>query len=171
MTALATTSQTQQAYQRMLKSNLQPEEKSEIRKWAESMLGPLDAISQIRVQDAPGGMLSAARQTSEGLMLAGVLAFAQVNVKGGLDVRGVPMDGAGGLGLVLASAFMGHSELGTDARNLGQDAMTICAYRKLVDVFVRARSSRGREIYEHLRPGGSSGHPANDAVAAAVNDL
>lgn len=159
-------------YENMLKSNLQPEEKHVLREWAEKMVGPLQSLSDVRIKDAPGGFLSAFRQGSEGVALAAGLAFLQVNVKGGLDVHGIPVDGAGGLGLLLASAFMGHSELGTDARNLGQDATLICAYRKLVDGFSRARVASGRELYAHLQPGAKyAGHPANDPVAAAAADL
>ena len=168
MSALATTSPAR-AYENMLKSNLQPEEKSMIREWAQKMLGPLEMLGDIRVKDAPGGMLSAFRQGSEGLALAAACAFVHVNVRGGLDVKGVPLDGAGGLGLLLASAFMGHSELGTDARNLGQDATLIFAFRKLTDTFALARAKSGRELYEHLRPGAEyAGHSAKDPVAAAA---
>lgn len=170
MTALATISP-QKTYERVMKSNLQPEEKSQVRQWAEQMLGPLEAIGNIRAEDAPGGFLSVARQSSEGLMMAGLAAYAHVNVKNGLDVRGIPVDGAGGLGLAIASAFMGHSQLGTDARNFGVNGMTICAFRKFVDIFARARLARGRDLYPHLMPGYTSGQAANDPVAAAAADL
>ena len=160
------------AYEAALKSNLQPEEKNTIRQWAEQMIGPLQTLRDVRIQDAPGGLLSAFRQGSEGVALAGLLAFAHVNLRDGLDVRGVPVDGAAGFAVLLMSAFLGHSELGTDARNLGQDATLICAYRKMVDGFSRARRASGRELYDHLQPGaGPSGHPANDPVAAAAADL
>ena len=169
--ALATV-QPERVYERMLKSNLQPEEKNVLKEWAREMIGPLKSIREIRVHDAPGGVLSAFRQGSEGLALAALLAFAHVNVRGGLDVKGIPLDGAGGFGLLLASAFMGHSELGTDARNLGQDATVICAFRKFVDGFSQARMASGRELYSHLTPGKrSTGHPASDPVAAAAQDL
>lgn len=159
----------ERTYQNMLKSNLQPEEKSIIKQWAEKIEGPLEIIKDIRVQDAPGGILSAVRQGSEGIAMAATLAFLQVNVKGGLDVRGVPVDGVGGLAVMGASAFMGHSELGTDARNLGQDATVICAYRKFVDAFSRMRLASGRELYPHLMPGHQyNGTPANDPVAQAA---
>lgn len=172
MTALAKLPPAHRVYENMLKSNLQPEEKHVLREWAERMVGPLETLSKVRIQDAPGGLLSVARQTTEGFGMAALLAYLQVNVNGGLDVRGVPLDGAGGFVLSLASAFMGHSELGTDARNLGQDATLICAYRKLVDGFSRARVRNGRELYAHLQPGAKPpGHPANDPVAAAGADL
>ncbi len=171
MSNLATISP-KRAYESVLKSNLQPEEKNTIKQWAEQMIGPLQSLRDVRIQDAPGGVLSAFRQGSEGIALAGLLAFAHVNLRDGLDVRGVPVDGAAGLAVLIASAFLGHSELGTDARNLGQDATLICAYRKLVDGFSRARLASGRELYNHLQPGvGPSGHPANDPVAAAASDL
>lgn len=156
------------AYQRMLKSNLQPEEKNVIKQWAKDVLG---LTSDMRIHDAPGGLLSAFRQGSEGLALAAGLAYVHVNVKNGLDVRGVPLDGASGAALLLASAFMGHSELGTDARNLGQDALMICAFRKMVDAFALQRVQAGRALYDHLQPGKGGGWPANDRVAAAAANL
>jgi hypothetical protein len=156
-------------FERMLRSNMQPEEKSTLAKWAEMVLGP---ISDIRIKDAPGGALSAIRQGSEGLAVAALAAYAHVNLPTGLDVKGAPIDGVGGVALLACSAFMGHSELGTDARNLASDAMTICAFRKLTDVFARARASAGKSLFPHLVPGGSfSGNPANDPVAAAAADL
>jgi len=158
----------QNTFDRMLKSNLQPEEKNVIKDWAKGVLG---LATDVRVKDAPGGLLSAFRQGSEGLAMAAGLAYLHVNVRGGLDVKGIPLDGAGGFGLLVASAFMGHSELGTDARNLGQDAMTICAFRKMVDAFARARLASGRELYDHLSPGRYSGRPVDDEFREAAGDL
>lgn len=161
-----------QVYEAAMKSNLQAPEKHAIQQWAEKMIGPLEVLRDIRVQDAPGGLMSAFRQTSEGLMLAAGLAYLHVNVKNGLDVRGVPVDGAIGMGLAIASGFLGHSELGTDFRNVGQDATLICAFRKLSDVFARQRLSSGRDLYDHLRPANQyTGRPDSDPVAAAAADL
>ncbi len=171
MNALATVAPTR-VYENMLRSNLQPEEKNMIADWAKKMIGPLETLRDIRIQDAPGGFLSAFRQGSEGVLLAAALAYAHANLRGGLDVRGVPVDGAAGFAVMLASAFMGHSELGTDARNLGQDATVICTYRKLLDGFIRSRQEHGRELYAHLMQGNRpASQPANDPVAAAAAGL
>jgi hypothetical protein len=156
-------------YNRMLQSNLKPEEKSTLAQWAQTVLGP---ISDIRIKDAPGGALSAIRQGSEGLSIAALAAYVHVNMPTGLDVKGAPLDGVGGLALLAASAFMGHSELGTDARNVGGNAMAVCAFRKLTDTFARARLSAGKALYPHLVPGSSlAADSASDPVSQAAADL
>lgn len=160
-----------QVYEAAMKSNLQPAEKSAIQQWAEKMVGPLEMLRDVRIQDAPGGMMSAFRQTSEGLALAGLAAYLHVNVKGGLDVHGIPLDGATGFGMLLASVFLGHSELGTDFRNVGQDATLLCAFRKWTDVFSKQRLDSGRALYDHMVPGSHTGQPANDPVGAAAAAL
>ncbi len=154
----------------MLRSNMQPEEKSQIRRWAESMLGP---ITQVRAKDATGGALSAFRQGSEGLATAAALAWVHVNSKTGLDVAGVPIDGASGGGLLLASVFMGHSELSADARNIGNDALTVWGFRKMTDFFADRRLASGRTLPNHLtRPGSHvSGDVNNDPIVSAASDL
>ena len=161
-----------QVYEAAMKSNLQPAEKNAIQQWAEKMLGPLEVLRDVRIQDAPGGLMSVFRQTSEGLGLAAIAAYLHVNVKGGLDVRGAPVDGfAGGL-LALMSAFMGHSELGTDFRNVGQDLTLICAFRRMQDFFAQQRLRSGRELYPHLMVGAvQTGRPDSDPVAAAAANL
>lgn len=156
-------------YERVLRSNLQPEEKSTVARWVSEALAP---ISQIRVEDAPGGMLAAFKQGSETGAVAIGLAYAHVNLPTGLDFGSVPVDGAGGAALMAASAFMGHSRLDSSARNLGATAFGICTYRKMLDAFARARSASGRKLGAHLFPG--SGHQPgapNDSVNQASAEL
>jgi hypothetical protein len=155
-------------YERVLQSNLQPEEKSSVARWMADALG---SVSSIRVQDAPGGILSALRAGSESGGLGIGLAYLHVNLPTGLDFGNVPVDGASGAALLAASAFMGHSELGSDARNLGAAALTICTYRKMVDVFARARMASGRKLGAHLMPNvGAPGAP-DDPVAGVESEL
>lgn len=152
----------------MLRSNLQPKEKSTIRKWAESVIGPM---TDVRVKDAPGGALSAFRQGSEGLATAGLLAFVHVNTEEGLDYKGLPLDGVGGAALLGLSAFMGHSELGSDARNIGNDALVVWSYRKMADFFADRRMASGRALPSHLRPGSQSRSAENDPIISAARNL
>lgn len=156
-------------YDRVLRSNLQEDEKSSFRKFFDQALEPL---ANVRVQDAPGGILSAIRQGSEGLLVAAAHAYAHVNLPNGCDIGGVPVDGAGGAAILAASAFMGHSELGTDARNIGQDLTLLYANRMLTDAFARQRIASGKALPPHLTPGytAPSGDPS-DPVMQAEADL
>lgn len=132
-------------------------------------MGP---VSQVRAKDAPGGALSAFRQGSEGLATAAALAFVHVNNPGGLDVRGIPVDGVGGAGLLAASVFMGHSELASDARNIGNDALTVWGFRKMTDFFADRRAASGRALPAHLTPGNNmSGNVDNDPIVATARGL
>jgi len=150
-------------YDQVMRSNLQPEEKSIIRKWAEQMIGPL---TDTRIRDMPGGALSAARQGAEGMLAAGVLAYIHVNNETGLDIKGVPVDGLAGAFLLGASAFMGHSELSSDARNFGNDALTICFFRKASDFFAERRKVQGKALHAHLTPGNP--RPSHDAKSDPI---
>lgn len=155
-------------YERVLQSNLQPEEKSSVGRWMADALAP---ITSIRVQDAPGGILASLRAGTESGGVGIGLAFLHVNMPTGLDLGNVPIDGAGGAAMLAASAFMGHSELGSDARNLGAAGLSICTFRKMVDVFSRARLASGRKLGAHLMPHvGAPGAP-DDPVNAAEADL
>ncbi len=146
--ALATTNG--HVYQRVLQSNLKPEEKSAIGRWvAEAM----QTVTSIRPTDAPGGILAAVRSGSETAAMAIGAAYMHVNAPEGLDGMGVPVDGAAGAGMLAASAFMGHSELGTDARTLGNFGFGLCTFRKMVDVFASQRLASGRALGSHLTPG------------------
>ncbi len=156
-------------YQRVLQSNLQPQEKSAIARWVSDAMA---TVTNIRPKDAPGGVLAAFRQGSESAVVAIGAAYAHVNLPDGLDVAGVPLDGASGAVSLAASAFMGHSELGSDARTVGSFGVGLCTFRKMVDVFARQRLASGRALGSHLTPGARHAPgAANDPVAQAEADL
>lgn len=150
------------------KSNLPSEEKSALQRWAESMVGP---IAKTRPRDAAGGFLSAFRQGSEGVATAAALAYLHVNNESGLDVAGVPIDGVGGGALLAASALMGHSELGTDARNIGNDGLTIWSFRMMTNFFAERRKAAGKALPSHLIPGARPSGVKNDPIIAAATNL
>lgn len=157
-------------YDSISRSNMPVDEKkSAIRQWVEGMLGP---IQEVRAKDAPGGVLTVARQTSESAMTAGALAFLHVNAPTGLDVGGVPLDGAGGAIVAGASALMGHSELASDARNIGTAGVTVWSFRKMTEFFTKQKIAKGHALPSHLIPGSRvSGDISNDPVVQAAASL
>lgn len=137
-----------QLYDAVLSSNLPREEKSALRRWFEKSVG--ESLTTLKPRGQVKSTLSAFRQSSETLLTGAILGAINVESKTGLDVMGVPVDGAAGLLLTAGSALAGTSELSADARNIGSTCLGIYAFRQTTDLLAEKRLARGKALPAHL---------------------
>jgi len=135
-------------YDSLLHSNIPKEEKSQLRKWFEGSLG--SAITSVRPRGQVKSTLSTFRQYSESLLTGAILGAINVESKNGLDVGGVPIDGAAATILGLASAFAGDSELAPDARNIGSTCAGVYSFRSTTELLAEKRLAKGKSLPVHL---------------------
>lgn len=140
-------------YDSLNKSNIPTEEKSQLRRWFESSVGQALTVNRPRGQVRAG--LSAFRQGSESLLTGAILGAINVESKTGLNVMGVPVDGAAGVILTAASALAGDSELAPDARNIGTSCLGIYAFRQTTELLAEKRLAKGKALPPHLASGGA----------------
>lgn len=117
-------------YEAIEGSNMPARQKSALRKWYDSRVGGLVGRHAGRITRHATEGLQALRQGGESVVSGAILAAIDVEV--GLDVKKVPADLVGGVGLMaLGTAMAGHeSGLNCDARNVGASALTVFSYRK-----------------------------------------
>lgn len=137
------------------------EEKSMMRQWLErAVLGkPINPSAHVK------GGLSAFRKTTEAIGTGAALAAIHVETDGGLDKFGIPLDGVGGALLTIGSAIWPNSEVSSDARDIGADALTIWSFRKTSDLLVEKRMAAGRAVPRHLSPANKLANEEKSHVA------
>jgi hypothetical protein len=140
-------------YDSIRQSNIPREEKSQLRQWFEGTVG--NALTQVRPRGQVRSGLSAFRQSSESLLTGAVLGALNVELKNGLDVHGVPVDGVAGVILTAASAVAGDSEFGPDARNIGTQCLGIWSFRQTTDLLAEKRLAKGKTLPPHLTHSGA----------------
>ncbi len=163
-------------YDSVLSSNLPVQEKSQLRRFFEKMT---DSPLALRPTGRHAhGAMSAVRQGSEALVTGMGLGAIHVMAKNGLDVGGVPIDGAGGFALLAASAFAANSDMAPDARNIGSTGVGIFGFRATTEFLVQKRLSKGLAIPSHLshtsKIAGENDGPAsveNDPIVRAAKNV
>lgn len=130
------------AFDAIESSNIPSRQKSTLRRWADSVRGGGMASFKTHA----GSVAHGVRQGGTALVVGAGLGYVKAVRPDGLDVRvqgkDVPLDGLGGALAIAASVATAGEEYSTDLRNLGSDAIAICAFRK-TDDFVLARRAAG----------------------------
>lgn len=136
-------------YDNVLSSNLSGEAKSQLRRWYEAATSLPEVIRPSMAQ--VHGTVSAFRQGAESLLTGIALGAAEVELPGGLDPLGVPVD-ALGAGLFLGgSAIAAKSEMAPTARNIGSACMTVFGMRMTKKFMVEKRLAKGEALPKHLQ--------------------
>jgi hypothetical protein len=158
-------------FESLANSNMPPAQKSAIRKWYESSMGPGGgnklALAKLHAKSAGEGI----RAGGESLLVGGLLGAFHAKCPTGLDVKKMPVDAlAGAIGLV-AGTLMAQEEIGKDLQNAGAAALAVYAFRKTNDLVVEAMIKA-----TGITPGGGAALPANlktitkiDATGAAIH--
>jgi hypothetical protein len=142
-------------------------EKSSIGRWLSGITGNRpSSISRYlpRSEQLETGM-EVARQAGESVVAGGVLGALNAILPGGLDVKKVPIDGAGGTIAMLAAVALADKEYSKDLRNIGAAGVSVFAYRSTSKVVGEKRLAKG------LEPSSSSaaisGEKEDPIIAAA----
>lgn len=145
-------------------SNMPPAQKSAIRRWYDSSMGPGGgnkvALAKLHVKAAG----EAIRAGGESLLVGGALGALHQKSATGLDIKKVPVDAAAGAVLLLAGVLGAQEEVGKDLANAGAACMAVFAFRKTHDLLAEAAlKSSG------FTPGGGAAQPFGTTTIGKVN--
>lgn len=144
-------------------SNLPSREKSSIRRWMENLsdVGRMAQVGSV----AHAGM-HAVRTSGESVVVGGLLGAAHSELKTGLDVKKVPMDGVAGLVAAIASVAVadGPDGVSADARNVAGSCFSVLSFRKTYDLLAEKRMAAGKA------PGGTFGPAQAARVSGEIDE-
>lgn len=161
-------------YDSVLSSNLPSQQKSQLRRWFERM-----SDLPVAVRPSPKqihGTLSAFRQGTESLAAGMLLGVANVELPGGLDLYGVPLDAALGFAGLAGSALAAGSDMAPDARNIGAVGVGVFGMRMTTKWLVEKKLATGRPLPKHLSftakmHGDSEPSLSDDPIVKAADSL
>lgn len=163
-------------YDSVLSSNMSGEAKSGLRRWFEAATNLPEPIRPSMAQ--VHGTLSAFRQGAESLLTGVAFGAAEVELPGGLDPAGVPVDALVGALMLGGSAIGAKSEMAPTARNVGSVSVGIFGARMTKRWLVERRLAKGQALPKHLQYGSTvSGDAPNrldvsdDPIVRAAGDL
>jgi hypothetical protein len=110
------------------------------------------------------GFISTLRQYSEGVIVGGVAGILEAELKNGLDVGGVPIDGAAAGVAALGAVLMRGSEASGDVQNVGSSCATIYSFRMMNKLRKQIIRSKGGT------PGGTTIAGEDDEVSGEDED-
>lgn len=156
-------------------SNIPRREKSAIRQWYEDISSdeggirpPVASLSARRSASVAArgrgtALVNTARAVGENGVVAGGLAYLHAELKNGLDVGDVPIDGAiGGLANALGIIFP-NMEVSEDVKNIANSATSIFMFRKFYGMLAERKIANGGI------PGGS--RAAKKTAASMAGDV
>lgn len=165
-------------YDSVLSSNMSGEAKSALRRWFESatQMGLPESVRPSAAQ--LHGTLSAFRQGAESLLTGVAFGAAEVELPGGLDPAGVPID-ALAAGLFLGGSALGaKSDMAPTARNVGAVSAGIFGARMTKKFLIEKRLAKGKPLPKHLQYGSTVSGEApnrvdisNDPIVRAAEGL
>lgn len=120
--------------------------------------GQMQAYYQPQQSGHAAGFISTLRQYSEGVIVGGIAGTLEAELKNGLDVGGVPLDGATAAAAALGTVLMRGSEASTDVRNIGSHTACIYSFRMMNKLRKQIIRSKGGV------PGGTSISGEDDAA-------
>lgn len=129
------------SYRSIAGSNLPGHQKSALARLVERVGGPGAALSRAKAHAMATG--NAVRQGGESVVVGGLLGVAHVELKGGLDVKKVPVDAVGGAACLIAGVALAHEEYGRDLTNAGAAALSVFAFRKTAEFAAKKKLERG----------------------------
>lgn len=138
-------------YDSVLASNMSGETKSSLRKWFEAATNLPEPIRPSMAQ--VHGTMSAFRQGAESLLAGIALGAAEVELPGGLEPMGVPVDGLAAGVLLLGSGVAAKSDMAPTARNVGSVCMGVFGARMTKKFLVEKRMAKGQALPKHLQYG------------------
>lgn len=137
-------------------SNIPRREKSAIRKWYEDVSGSDDGFRSpvargiARAASSRSGgtsrgtaIVNTARSVGESGVVAGTLAYLHTELKNGLDVAGVPVDGALGGVAHIAQVLFPNMEVSEDVKNIANSATSIFMFRKFYSMMAERKIASG----------------------------
>lgn len=158
-------------YDSIRSSNIPRGEKSMIRRWFETMNdmvpGRSDGGYYYGGNDTPSRLsevVNVARSTGENVIVGGLLAYLHTELKTGLDVGKVPVDGTMGAIAKAASILAPGSEVSTDVKNIANSAVSIYCFRKFYDMLAAKKLAEGGTV------GGKFGPQQNASIAGEDGD-
>lgn len=129
-------------FQSLANSNMPAEQKSAIRRWYESSMGPGGGNTYALAKLHAKAGLEGVRSGGEAIVTGSILGTMHAMLPTGLDVKKVPMDAVLGVAGLAAGAVLAQEEIGPDARNVGAAALSIFAFRKTHDLVREVRIKR-----------------------------
>ncbi len=141
-------------YDSLAKSGLPSPVKSQVRQWYERTLAnggdsyeSKIALAKLHARAAGEGI----RAGGEALLVGGVLGAAHAHLRGGLDVRKVPIDAVAGVLGIVAGTFAAQEEVGKDLANAGAAALAVFSFRKTQDLVAEIKLKQSG-----ITPGGGA---------------
>jgi len=162
---------TDMALSQMTIGALPPAQKSQIRRWYESLQTGTATAAIERAQLHGRAAVDGLRAGGESLMIGGILGAIQAAAPDGLDYdKKYPIDaGVGALSLI-ASAAMAHLPYAGDVRNTGAACMAVFGFRKSYTVIAEMRKREGKPVAE-FHGDGSDDLGAEDPIIASARHL
>jgi hypothetical protein len=110
---------------------MRPAEKSAITRWVEKVTGKdLAKVAHVSRQTVEGGVSSIV-QGGEALVVGGGLGALHAELKTGLDVGKVPIDGVVAAVGLLGSVAAANHPLADNARRIGANALAVYSFRNV----------------------------------------
>lgn len=155
-------------YDSVLSSNMAGEHKSALRKWFEAATNLPEPIRPSMAQ--VHSVMSALRQGGESALIGIAFGAAEVELPGGLDPMGVPID-AVAAGLLLGGSIVGaKSDMAPTARNAGSVSLGIFSARMTKKLLIEKRLAKGQSLPKHLQYGSSAFNGDAPARVDVSND-
>jgi hypothetical protein len=137
-------------YDNLAKAGLPAQTKTSIRQFYEQHLAngrdPI-ALAKLHANAAGQGL----RAGGEAILVGGVLGAAHAHLRGGLDVKKVPIDAVAGVLGIVAGTFAAQEEVGKDLANAGAACLAVFSFRKTQDLVAEIKLKQSG-----ITPGGGA---------------
>lgn len=128
---------------------LPPAQKSQIRRWYESLQADTATAAIERAKLHGRAAIDGLRAGGESLMVGGILGAAQAALPDGLDYqKKYPVDAGVGAVAILGSALLAHEPFAGDIRNAGAACLAVFGFRKSFAVIAEMRKREGKPVPE-----------------------
>jgi hypothetical protein len=144
------------------------EEPSAVKQWLDKVTGGSSGTGIMEHLDNHAEEVALTlRQFGEGGVVGVVLGALHGNLATGLDVHGVPVDGAAAVIGAVGAVFYANEEFSHDLRNLGSSALTVLAFRKTNELL----HAKGVQAAASTAHGEESDVGADDPITEAARNL